>query len=101
MNKLMTNCLYFLAPINTLLSVQFFARPWLPSWASRIEAGPLMTSLALVTLVSVVVLFAWGITASAVSWQRIGRAAISAAVVVGLNCLISVGHLLLVLSGPI
>lgn len=101
MNPLLTIGLYFLAPINAVLLVLFFARPWLPAWASRIGGDRLVTSLAVLVVLSIVVLLAWGMTLSAASWRQVGRAAILAAAVVGLTCLVAVGYLFLVLSSPL
>lgn len=101
MHALTTFALHVLAPTNVVLLLLFFAKPWLPTWASRAVGDKFVSGLAVLVVFSIVVLAVWAVTSSVgARWQG-GRAGIVSAVVVGLSCLAALSYLVLVLSGGI
>jgi len=101
MHTLATVALNVLAPINVLLLFTFFAKPWLPSWASRAVGDKFISGLAVLVVFSLVVLAAWVMTSAVGSRWQDGRAGRASAVVVGLNCLVALSYLVFVLSDGI
>ena len=101
MQMFSTITLRLLAPINVFLLLLFFAKPWLPSWASRVVGDKFINGFAVLTVFSIVVLVAWAVTASFGLKSQSGRAATASAIVVGLSCLVALSYLVFVLSDGI
>ncbi|MDO9095400.1 MAG: hypothetical protein Q8R98_24290 [Rubrivivax sp.] len=100
MQTFSTITLHLLAPLNVFLLLLFFAKPWLPPWASRVVGDKFINGYAVLTVFSIVVLVAWAVTASSGLKLQSGRA-IGSAIVVGLSCLVALSYLVFVLSDGI
>ena len=101
MQTLSTLTLYLLAPVNVFLLLLFFAKPWLPAWASRVVSDKFINGFAVLIVVSIVVLVAWTATTFFGMRSQSGRAATASAIVVGLSCLLAISYLVFVLSNGI
>ena len=101
MHSLTKAALYVLAPVNAILLLIFFAKPWLPSWVSLAVGDKFVSGLAALAVFSILVLATWAVTSSVGARLQGGRAGIVSAVVVGLSCLAALSYLVLVLSDGI